>query len=206
MPTLAIINTGCANLASVITAFTRLGVPPVVTDAPEVIATADAVVLPGVGHFGPAIRAVRERGLDQALLDRVRTDRPLLGICLGMQLLCDGSDESPGDVGLGVIPGRHTRFNGPARVPQMGWNTITPSAGCTLLRGTSVYFANSYRLAALPDGWSGALADHAGPFVAAVERGSFMACQFHPELSGRDGLALLQRWLAAARLAPEVAC
>ena len=108
-------------------------------------------------------------------------------------------DESPGVEGLGLIAPPATRFSGPIRVPQMGWNDLRPEPGCRLLTPGAAYFANSYRLTAAPEGWSVAWSDHGGPFVAAMERGEVLACQCHPELSGAWGADLLGRWLRASR-------
>jgi imidazole glycerol phosphate synthase glutamine amidotransferase subunit len=193
-----IVRTGSANLASVIAAFTRLKVAAVVSEDPDRIVAAPLVVLPGVGAFGPAMAHLRERGLDMALRIRIGLGRPLLAICLGMQLLCEASDESPGVRGLAIIPGRIRRFEGVARVPQMGWNRIEPGPDAELLRSEWMYFANSFRLGESPGGWSGATTDYGGPFVSALERGPILACQFHPELSGEAGASLLERWLACS--------
>ena len=195
---IVIIRTGCANLASVLGAFQRLGFSTRLSDDASEVEHAAAVVLPGVGHFGPAMASLRERGLDLAVIDRIKSSRPVLAICLGMQMLCDDSDESPGVRGMGIIPGRVSRFASGVRVPQMGWNQITPTADARMLLPASVYFANSFRLGAIPNGWAGATAEHGGLFVAAIERGNLLACQFHPELSGAAGLALLTRWAQSA--------
>jgi imidazole glycerol phosphate synthase glutamine amidotransferase subunit len=144
------------------------------------------------------MKRFRARGLDQAVLERARLGCPLLAICLGMQLLCDGSEESPDAAGLGVAPGRLRRFDALARVPQMGWNRVTPTAGAVMLRSAPMYFANSYRLDRIPDGWAGSTTDYGGIFASALERGPILACQFHPELSGPAGLELIGRWLARA--------
>ncbi len=201
-----IIRTGSANLASVSSAFERLGAVPRITDDAALVAGAPIVVLPGVGSFGAAMVHLRERGLDAALRDRIASDRPLLAICLGMQVLCEASDESPGAEGLGIVPARITRFAPPLRVPQMGWNTISPTAAAALLRSEWMYFANSYRLARVPDGWEGARTDHGGEFASALERGSLLACQFHPELSGAAGLSLIRRWLSLAAAKESLPC
>jgi imidazole glycerol phosphate synthase glutamine amidotransferase subunit len=174
----------------------RAGVAPRVTEEPAEVAAAIHVVLPGVGTLGAAMLHLHERQLDVALAARVRAGRPTLAICLGMQILCEGSDESPEVPGLGVVPGRARRFPDSVRVPQLGWNQVETSPGCVLLRSGHAYFANSYRLEAAPPGWHAGFSDHGGPWVAALERGAVLACQFHPELSGRWGLELLQRWLA----------
>jgi imidazole glycerol phosphate synthase glutamine amidotransferase subunit len=193
-----IVRTGSANLASVSAAIERLGMVPRVTEDVALVKDAPLVVLPGVGAFGAAMTHLRARGLDDALRERIERGRPLLGICLGLQLLCDTSDESPGVPGLGVVPGRVRRFPAGVRVPQMGWNTIAPTGTNILLRTGWMYFANSFRLERIPDGWSGALTDHGGCFVSALQRGPVLACQFHPELSGPAGLALIGSWIALA--------
>jgi glutamine amidotransferase len=159
------------------------------------VRAAPHVVLPGVGAFGAAMELLSRDGLTEALIDRLRAGRPTLAICLGLQLLCQGSDESPGVPGLGVVPGRATRLPNHVRVPQMGWNMVEPAPGCRLLRPGYAYFANSFRLATQPPQWEAAWTDHGGPFVAAMERGALLACQFHPELSGAWGLELIGRWL-----------
>jgi imidazole glycerol phosphate synthase glutamine amidotransferase subunit len=201
-----VVRTGSANLASVVNGFARLGVESIVSDDAVLIRNAPLVVLPGVGSFGTAVRRLRTGGLDCAITGRVESGRPLLAICLGMQLLCEGSEESEGELGLAVLPGIVSRFTGVSRVPQMGWNRISASAGASLLRSAPMYFANSYRLEQVPRGWEGATCEYGGSFAAAVERGALLACQFHPELSGRYGLELIGRWLEAARAAEGVAC
>lgn len=202
----AIIPTGAANLASVRAAIARLGLEVRIAEGEEDVRRSELVVLPGVGAFGPAMQRLRENGLDAAIVERVRDDRPLLAICLGMQLLCEGSEEAPGVRGLGVVPGRVTRFAGDVRVPQMGWNLVTPHGDAALLRRDWMYFANSYRLEAAAPGWAAATTVHGGVFVSALERGMVLACQFHPELSGRAGLALLERWIAKSRAREGVRC
>jgi imidazole glycerol phosphate synthase glutamine amidotransferase subunit len=139
---------------------------------------------------------LRESGLDDAVANRVRTGRPTLAVCLGLHLLCEASEESPGVAGLAVLPGMVRRFPETVRVPQLGWNQVEPESECALLSAGHAYFANSYRLTDTPPGFRAAWADHGGRFIAALERGSVLCCQFHPELSGAYGLALLERWMA----------
>lgn len=194
-----IVRTGVANMASVMAGLRRAGATPHVSDLPEEVESAEAVVLPGVGAFGAGMGLLGNNGLIPRLQARVRAGRPTLAVCLGLQLLLDGSDESPGVEGLGLVAGRATRFPPTVRVPQMGWNRVEPQDGCELLRPGTAYFANSYRLESAPEGWACARTEHAGPFVSALERGAVLACQFHPELSGRWGLELLGRWLERAR-------
>ena len=190
-----IIETGVANIASMIVAFERLGAQPRLTDDAAHVADGDFVVLPGVGAFGAGIERLEQLGMRDVLVERVEAGKPLLAVCLGLQLLCQTSEESPGVSGPGIIPAQVTRFAEDVRTPQFGWNEVAAQPGCRYLRSGYAYFANSYRLEDIPDGWHGATSDHGGPFVAAVERGRTLACQFHPELSGSWGAELLARWL-----------
>ena len=121
--------------------------------------------------------------------------RPTMAVCLGLQMLVETSEESPGLKGLGAAPGHVTRFPRGMAVPQLGWNQITPEPGARLLKKGYAYFANSYCLRQAPEGWKAATADYGGPFVGAMERGAVLACQFHPELSSSFGLELMRRWL-----------
>lgn len=196
----AIVRTSTANLASVVTAFERLGCSVRTTADADVVARSGRVVLPGVGAFAAARAAIDEGGLEDALRDRMLEGRPTLGICLGMQLMARGSEESPGVPGLGVLDGivaGHGQGHPELRVPQMGWNLVSPAHGCRVVPEGFAYFANSYRLATVTDGWLPVWSDYGVRFLAAVERGSVVACQFHPELSGAYGEALLARWLEA---------
>jgi imidazole glycerol phosphate synthase glutamine amidotransferase subunit len=195
-----IIRTGSANLASVVAALERAGCSVTVSEEPQAAANADRVVLPGVGSFGAVARRLAERGLVGPLVERVRSGRPTLAICLGLQLLGSGSEENPGVPGLGILPVTATRFPGGLRVPQLGWNSVAAGDGTRLLEDGAAYFANSYKLDVVPDGWRAAVADHGGPFVAALERGPVLACQFHPELSGGWGQALIERWFDAGEV------
>jgi imidazole glycerol phosphate synthase glutamine amidotransferase subunit len=189
-----VVPTGTANTASVIAAFKRLDAEPVLAADATAIEEADRVVLPGVGAFASAINRIDQLGMRGALTARIDGDRPTLAICLGMQLLCAASEESPESIGLGIVPETVTRFAGDVRVPQLGWNTVEPDRSTSLEQGWA-YFANSYKVPRLPDNWSGATTDYGGTFVSAMERGAVLACQFHPELSGAWGSNLLRRWL-----------
>ncbi|HBS27905.1 MAG TPA: imidazole glycerol phosphate synthase subunit HisH [Phycisphaerales bacterium] len=205
-PEVHIIDTRVANVASLIAAFARLGARATLTTEPRTVGGAGAVVLPGVGSFGAGMSALRGAGLVEVIRERLDAARPTLAVCLGLQLLCAASDESPGVEGISHLPAKVTRYPGSVRVPQLGWNFIEPGRSCSLLTRGHAYFANSYRLTAPPPGWSVAVAGYAGPFVAALERGPVLACQFHPELSGRFGIDLLDRWLARAEQEASVAC
>ncbi len=202
--TISIIRTGSANLASVIAAARRLGLEPALIDDADRVERDPWVVLPGVGAFGAAMQTLRQHGIDDALRRRVQHERPLLAICLGLQLLATASEESPGVAGLGLIDAVAERFTSAPRVPHMGWNTIKPTRSARVLRAGCFYYANSYRLARIPADWEGALSTYGETFVAALERGPILACQFHPELSGEAGHQLLARWITA-RTAVECA-
>lgn len=197
MKPLPCVTTGVANLASVAAAFARLGrrLVPIATDE---LATAPALVLPGVGQFGAAMQTLAAAGAIAPLRARLLAGKPTLGICLGMQLCCRASDEAPAQPGLAALDAVVTRFPGDVCSPQMGWNEVEAPTDAALLRSGHAYFANSYRLVAAPPGYRAATSEHGGPFVAAVERGPVLLCQFHPELSGSYGSELLARWLDAA--------
>lgn len=190
-----VVSTGTANLASVFAGLKRVGVCVRLAASPADVSEASRLVLPGVGSFGAAMVSIDRQGLRATLVDYVRSGRPLLAICLGMQLLCSSSAESPGVEGLGIIGARIERIPETVRVPQLGWNRIIPTGESVVLAPGWAYFANSYRLETVPDGWSGATAEYGGEFVAGLERGVQMACQFHPELSGPWGTELVRRWI-----------
>ena len=209
--TVPVVHTSAANVASVCAALERAGVRPELTQSPEKCARAERLVLPGVGSFGAVAQHIERAGLTEILRERIAAGRPTLCICLGMQLLAPASDEAPGIAGLGVIEsttdGAVRRFDDAPglRVPQLGWNNVTPDTNCALLAPGEAYFANSYRITDAPRGWAAAWSDHGGPFVAALERGGVLATQFHPELSGPWGAALIARWLErSAELARNI--
>jgi len=190
-----VVPTGTANMASILAGLERAGARPEITTDPDRILSGDRLVLPGVGALGAAMSRLKENGLVDALRERLQEGRPTLAVCVGLQILCESSSESPGVDGLGVVSGRIERFDRSVRVPQMGWNRVETGEGCRLIEDGYAYFANSYRLVGSPAGFCAAFSDHGGRFVAALERGGVLACQFHPELSGRWGLALIGRWL-----------
>ena len=189
-----ILPTGTANLASVLAAFTRLGAKARIARDPAEVEDAPRLVLPGVGTFGATMAGLRAAGLDTAIAARARDGAPILAMCVGLQVLFEASDESPGSEGLDVLSGKVGRFPSDVRVPQFGWNRIEPEPGCRYLEPGHAYFANSFRVLAAP-GCKVARADHGESFVAAIERGPLVACQFHPELSGTFGHRLIARWL-----------
>lgn len=195
---IVIVRTGTANTASVVAAAERLGLVPRLTTDGGLVREAPLAILPGVGAFGAAMEAIREAGLEETLRERLLAGRATLCICLGLQVLCEASEETPGVRGLGVIPATIGRFSNGLRVPQLGWNEVVPDAGCRLLTRGFAYYANSYRLSEQPAGWNVARTTHGSAFVGALERGKVLACQFHPELSGPWGLGLMRRWMESA--------
>ena len=197
----AIINTGVANTASVAAAMDRLGAVPRLTRSARDVERSELLVLPGVGAFSAGMSLLGDYDLITPLRERIEAGTPTLCVCLGMQLLFEASDESPGVAGLGVAPGAITEFPGVVQRPQFGWNIV--EVGAVEERGYA-YFANSYRATGAPEGWLASWSEHGGPFLAAMRRGCVLACQFHPELSGAWGRALLGAWLQRATL--EVPC
>jgi imidazole glycerol-phosphate synthase subunit HisH len=191
---------GAGNLRSVSSGFERAGATPKVTTDPEVVREASLAVVAGVGNAESAARTLEATGLGDALRERVAAGRPVLGICLGMQLLFDESEE--GGRGLGILGGPVVRLRA-ARVPHMGWNTlrlIAPTALLDSLDGEDVYFAHSFACApAAPV--AVAEVDHGAPLVAAVERGPVAGVQFHPERSSAAGLRVLRNAIAWSRSA-----
>jgi len=200
-----LVRTGVANVASVSAALRRLGVTPRLSADPGELRSARAVVLPGVGAFAAGMGRLEAEGLVAPLRARVERGEPTLAVCLGLQLLGLESEEAPGVAGLGVAPTRTRRLLDAPRLPHFGWNRVEPGPGCELVGAGDAYFAHSFRLDDGPtlaaEGWSVARSFEGGPFVAAIERGAVLGCQFHPELSGPYGEALLERWLVRAGVA-----
>src|SRR3989440_10291332 len=205
MPDVVIVDSGVANLASITSGFARLAAGVVVTRDPAVVRQAPRVVLPGVGAFGAGMGALRGGGLDGAIRYVAASGTPLLGICLGMQLLCEASEETPGVQGLGVIAGACRRLPADVRVPHLGWNTVTAPSNARLVTTGVAAFANSYALRDPPPGWTAAWTTHGVRFVAALEPDGGVAWQFHPEPAGADGAALLGRWLTGGKAVPTPA-
>jgi glutamine amidotransferase len=192
---------GVGNLRSVERALRVAGAEPVISGDPSTIAACDGVILPGVGAFSVAARALRDTGLADAVREVARSGRPVLGICLGHQLLFESSDEGLGGEGLALVRGRVVKL-APApglKVPHMGWNTITTLRTSALLEGivsgSYMYFVHSY--VAVPEpGDTVAVTDYGGDLAAAVERGMVMGTQFHPEKSGAAGLRVYANFVA----------
>jgi glutamine amidotransferase len=194
---IALIDYKAGNLTSVKKALATIGAGVYVPAAPEELADASGVIVPGVGHFG-ATRAL-DGGWTDAILARVGEGRPLLGICLGMQWLYEGSDEAPDAAGLGLLSGRSDRMtgDGPIKIPHVGWNTVSIRQRTSIVEGVpadaQVYFTHSY--ACPVNGDTTAVTEHGTEFAAIVQRGHVAGVQFHPEKSGDVGLQILRNFL-----------
>jgi glutamine amidotransferase len=204
MPSLAIIDYGMGNLRSVQKGFERVGVPAEVTRDAGRIEGADGVVLPGVGAFGACMENLRRFDLLNVVRHVIDRGTPFLGICLGLQLLFETSEEFGPVAGLGILRGRCVRFRGDAdpemRIPHMGWNQIRKKRPVPHLDGipdeTFVYFVHSYCVVPEDEEIIATTTDYGGEFVSSVRRDNVFACQFHPEKSQRVGLRILENFSA----------
>jgi glutamine amidotransferase len=198
-PVVAVLDYGIGNLRSAQKALEHVGADARLTADPDEIRAAHGVVLPGVGAFGRCMDALRDAGLDTLAIEAARAGRPFFGICVGMQLLYEGSDEDPDATGLGLLPGRVRLLPEGQKRPQMQWNTLDiigePPLFAGLERPVWVYFVHSY--AAEPHDGVVATCDYGGPVVAAVQRDNLWAVQFHPEKSSGAGLAMLRNFVTS---------
>jgi len=192
---IAVVDYRAGNLTSVKKALDHLGADAIVTREPSVVAKADKIILPGVGHFS-ATTILEQTGLRTAILLRLERGVPFLGVCVGMQWMFDASEEAPAIPGLGLIAGKCERFPAEVKSPHVGWNSLTCNDGSRLFRGISsgsfVYFTHSYRAPVVKA--TVARAEYGGEFSAAVERDHLFGVQFHPEKSGAIGLKLLENF------------
>ncbi len=207
MTRVAVVDYGAGNLVSIEQALTAAGADVVVARGPAALAGADALVVPGVGAAAPAMSRLRRRGLETPIRAWIADGRPLLGICLGLQLLFDGSDEDGAET-LGVLPGRTVKLRDAPRLPHIGWNQVERRRAHPLFDGideaADFYFVHSYAAVPAPgaDGLTLAETTHGARFVSAVARGPLAGVQFHPERSGRDGLRLLANFVGIAGATP----
>lgn len=201
MNPVAVVSTGSANIASMLAGLERAGAAPHVCEHARAVRESTSVVVPGVGTFASAMAALRRMNMVEVLQERVAAGKPTLFVCVGLQVLFETSEESPGVAGLGIVPGQIARFSSRVRVPQFGWNRVQVASNsqARFLREGHAYFANSFCACVAPPGWTVANAEYDGSFIAGMERGMVLACQFHPELSGHWGQQLLARWVACDR-------
>jgi glutamine amidotransferase len=196
---IAVLDYGIGNLRSAEKALQRVGGDAGLTDDPARVRAAAAVVLPGVGAFGRCMEALWQSGLEEPARDAIDAGKPFLGICVGMQMLYDGSDEDPDAKGLGVLAGRVRRLPEGVKRPQMQWNRLDRVGEPALLAGIAepawVYFVHSFAPEPSPE--VVATCDYGGPVVAAVQRDRLWATQFHPEKSGATGLRILANFVAS---------
>ena len=199
---IAIIDYDAGNLKSVEKALLALGEQPVITRDRELILSADKVILPGVGSFGDAMGRLEQYGLVEVIREAVDRDIPFLGICLGLQLLFERSDESTGVAGLGILKGEILKIPDceGLKIPHMGWNSLEIRPGARLFSGIEdgayVYFVHSYYLKAEDEAIVAASTEYSTHIHAAVERGNVFACQFHPEKSSDVGLQILKNFIS----------
>lgn len=202
---IAIIDYDAGNMKSVEKAFQFLGEEVVLTRNKDEISGADAVVLPGVGAFGDAMEKLHRYGLVEVLKEVSKKQIPFLGICLGLQLLFEKSDESPGVEGLGILKGKimHIPADAGVKIPHIGWNSLTfPTKGRlfqNILEQSYVYFVHSYYLKAEDEGIVTAVTEYGTTIHASVEQGNVFACQFHPEKSSETGLQILRNFISIAK-------
>jgi glutamine amidotransferase len=186
------------NLASVKNAFLKIGLESFTTSDPDKVLAAERVVLPGVGAFADAINNLRTIGMDKAIHEVVKKGTPLLGVCLGMQLLFSVSEENGMHEGLDIIKGRVVKLPPVYKVPHMGWNGINIRSNSRLLRnipdGSHFYFVHSYYVVPEDNSWAAATSSHGIDFVCAAEKNNVFATQFHPEKSSELGLNILKNF------------
>jgi glutamine amidotransferase len=198
---IAVLDYDAGNLRSAAKALERAGAQVVVTRDVDEAGAADALVVPGVGHFGQCVRQFREAGLEGLVRDWLAADRPLLGICVGMQILYEGSDEDPATPGLGVLPGYVRRLPAGLTIPHMGWNVLRAAREDPLLAGVDeerVYFVHSYYAAPTDPSHVLATTTYGPTFPVVVRVGAAVGTQFHPEKSAGVGGRLLANFVAAA--------
>ena len=203
-PPVALLDYGVGNLHSAAKALDRAGAEVRVVPTVAEAAGAAGLVVPGVGAYGACLTGLGSAGGAAAVATWLGGGRPLLGICVGMQLLFEASEEGPVADGVGVVPGKIRRLTGPVKIPHIGWDEVTVRPGSRLFAGlgdgTRFYFVHSY--APEPDGEAvAAVCDYGGRFAAAVEHGNLFGTQFHPEKSGAAGLALLANFVSEVRAA-----
>ncbi|MEW5821894.1 MAG: imidazole glycerol phosphate synthase subunit HisH [Cyanobacteriota bacterium] len=191
---LSILDYGAGNLKSIINVLEYLNYKYKIITSTSEINNSKILLLPGVGHFGQLMNHFSASNLIEPLKDYIQSDKPFLGICLGMQILFESSEEAPGEKGLCIFPGKVVKFT-KGKVPQIGWNRISITPGNKILTEDYFYFVNSYCVKTDNKEIIAATTDYYDTFVSAVEKKNLLAMQFHPEKSGKAGLKVIKRWL-----------
>jgi len=199
---IGVIDYGAGNLGSVMNALKRLSVPARFAEGPQELSPSSSpfekIIFPGDGHFATAMASINKSGYAQAIKEWIKADKPFLGICIGLQLLFETSQEAPDTQGLSVIPGTVRRFPG-RKVPQIGWNQTSARKESKIFKGLNdnsfFYYIHSYYADPVDNSVTAAQTEYYLRYCCAVERGALAAVQFHPEKSGAAGLALLQNWV-----------
>jgi len=188
-----VLQCGASNIRSVLNALAFLDIDARILTTSEELSHATCLIFPGVGHFGYVSRTLQEKGLWSTLKSRLDTGLPFLGICLGMQLLFESSEEAPGAPGLGLVPGAVEMLQHP-RIPQIGWNHVSPTGISSLIQDGDAYFVNSYAVRSTAPDITTAYSEYGKTFVSAINKQNITGVQFHPEKSGSYGLHLLREW------------
>ncbi len=195
---IAIIDYRGGNIGSVKNALDYLNIANAVTDKPDEIRQADKIILPGQGRFGDVMKKLRAKGLDKILIEQIKSGKPYLGVCVGLQILFEKGEEDPGIKGIGVLKGTVPRFMTKMKTPQIGWNSINTVKESKLFKGippnSFFYFVHSYYANPENDGVILCKTEYGTEFASAIETGNIFAVQFHPEKSGATGLKLLKNF------------
>ncbi len=191
---ITILDYGAGNLKSVTNILEFLGCEYLVTDKTRDIKNAEKIILPGQGHFGQFMQVLNKKGLSEVLIEKISQGMPFLGICLGIQVLFECSEEAPDVKGLGIFPGKVVKFTR-GKIPQIGWNRLITTKNNSVLNDDYVYFVNSYHVMPENNGVVSAYCNYHIDFVAAIEHKNVFAFQFHPEKSGKAGYDFIKKWL-----------
>ncbi len=199
---ITVLDYGGGNLKSIVNALNALGVEFRMTDEAEDVLNAERLIFPGQGHFGQVMDALKFRGLAEPLRRKLNEGMPFLGICVGLQVLFEASEEAPGIEGLSIFKGRNVRFT-EGKIPQIGWNKIKTTEADSVLKDDYFYFVNSFHAVPEDAAIVSAIAEYGRPFTAAVQRNNIAATQFHPEKSGAAGQEVLRRWVESFGIETE---
>lgn len=194
MDRITILDYGAGNIKSVTNILEFLRVEYIITDKKEDIKNAERIIMPGQGHFGQFMQALNTKGLSKTLMDKINDGTPFMGICLGIQVLFEYSEEAPDVKGLGIFPGKVQKFT-KGKIPQIGWNELKITQNNSILTNDYVYFVNSYHVVPENKNIVSAHCKYHNKFVAAIEHRNVVAFQFHPEKSGEIGYGFIKKWL-----------